>query len=267
MHRFFEGLVPPLHIAHRGGAKVAPENTLAAFDLAVGRDRTDMLELDVHRTRDGVWVVSHDPTVDRCTDGSGEIATLTLQEIHRLDAGHRFTPDEGRTFPFRGQGIRIPTFREVLERFPDLRINVEVKRASEGSEASFVEELRGANGLQRVCCGSEDDALAGRLHALLPDACHFYPREALAAFVIAVKLGEPPPLDPRFSVLDMPLYFQGERLVDATLIDAARAHHRWLNVWTVDDRSEMQRLVTEGVGGIMTDRPDLLRIVLDEARL
>jgi glycerophosphoryl diester phosphodiesterase len=267
MHPFFAGLEPTLHIAHRGGGKLAPENTLAAFTLAVERYRTDMLELDVHRTRDGVWVVSHDPTVDRCTDGSGDIASLTLLEIQRFDAGYRFTPDEGHTFPFRGQGIRIPTFREVLERFADVRLNVDVKRATEGTESSFADDLRAAGALGRMCCGSEDDVLAARLHELLPDACHFYPRDALAEFVLAVRSGEPPPLDPRFSVLDMPLYFGGERLVDAALLEAARLSDRWLNVWTVDDPVEMTRLVREGVGGVMTDRPDLLRIVLDGGRL
>ena len=267
MHPFVSGLEPTLHIAHRGGAKVAPENTLAAFTLAVERYRTDMLELDVHRTRDGVWVVSHDETVDRCTDGAGDIASLTLEEIKRLDAGYRFTPDGGRTFPFRGKGVQVPTLREVLEGFGDVRLNVEVKRATEGIEKSFSDELRHAGALGRVCCGSEDDALAVRLHQLLPEECHFYPRDALAAFVVAVKSGEPPPLDPRFSVLDMPLYFGDERLVDAALLAAVRANERWLNVWTVDDPIEMTRLVREGVGGIMTDRPDLLRSVLDEGRL
>jgi glycerophosphoryl diester phosphodiesterase len=267
MHRFFAGLEPTLHISHRGGSKLAPENTLAAFALAVERYRTDMLELDVHQTRDGVWVVSHDATVDRCTDGSGDIESLTLAEIQRLDAGYRFTPDEGRTFPFRGQGVRIPTLREVLERFADVRLNVEVKRATGDAESSFADELRAAGALERVCCGAEDDLLAARLHQLLPDACHFYPRDALAAFVLAVKSGEPLSLDPRFSVLDMPLYFGGERLLDAALLDAARLNDRWLNVWTVDDPNEMARLVGERVGGVMTDRPDLLRIVLDGGRL
>ena len=267
MHLFFAGLRPTLHIAHRGGAQLAPENTFPAFTLAVEQFQTDMLELDVHRTRDGVWVVSHDETVDRCTDGSGEIAAMALEEIQRIDAGYRFTPDQGRTFPFRGQGVRIPTLREVLERFPHVRLNVDVKRAGEGTESSFADELRAVGALERVCCGAEDDLLAGRLYEALPESCHFYPREALAAFVVAVKSGESAPVDPRFSVLDMPLYFGGERLVDAALLDAARASDRWLNVWTVDDPLEMTRLVREGVGGIMTDRPDLLRSVLDAGRL
>jgi glycerophosphoryl diester phosphodiesterase len=265
-HPFFDGLRPTLHIAHRGGAALAPENTLAAFELAVSRYRTDMLELDVHRTRDGAWVVAHDDTVDRCTDGSGDIAALTLEELQRLDAGHRFTPDGGRTFPFRGMGLHIPTLREVLHRFTGVRINLDVKRAPEGTLPSLAGELRAPEVLNRVCLGTENDALAAELHAVLPEACHFYPRDALAEFVLSVRMGQEPQDDPRFTVLDMPLYFGDERLIDAALLDAARRHRRWINVWTVDDPSEMRRLAGEGVGGIMTDRPDLLRIVLDEPR-
>ena len=76
-------------------------------------------------------------------------------------------------------------------------------------------------------------------------------------------MGEPPPVDPRYTVLDMPLYFGEVRLVDETLVRAAAAHGKWINVWTVDDPHEMRQLVAEGVGGIMTDRPDELRRILD----
>jgi glycerophosphoryl diester phosphodiesterase len=264
VHPFFRGLSPTLHIAHRGGAGLAPENTLPAFEQAVDRYRTDMLELDVQRTRDGVWVVSHDATVDRCTDGHGQIATLTFTELQRLDAGFRFTPDGGATFPHRGRGVRLPSLAEVLERFRSQRINVEVKHAEPGAEATFADEVRRLDATGRICCGAEDDALAERLHSLLPEACHFYPREALTAFVLSVRSGEDPPEDPRYSVLDMPLYFMGERLVDAALLEAARRHGKWINVWTIDEVEEMRRLVREGVGGVMTDWPDRLRAVIDE---
>src|SRR5215470_8949667 len=133
-HAFLEGLRPTLHIAHRGGAHLAPENTLPAFRAAVERWRTDMLELDLHATRDGELVVSHDPTVQRCTDGDGRIADQTFAELQRLDAGFHFSSDGGRTHPFRGQGARMPTFREVLRAFPGLRLNVEVKAEAPGVE-------------------------------------------------------------------------------------------------------------------------------------
>lgn len=260
-HPFLAGLEPTLLIAHRGGAALAPENTLAAFRLALEGFRADVLELDVHLTADGEVVVSHDATVDRCTDGSGPIAGLTLSELSRLDAGHRFSPD-GRTFPFRGTGLRLPTLEEVLRAFPCVRLNVELKADTDGLVSAFAALVRAERAAHRICCGSEHDELAARLHDALPEACHFYPRQALTDFVLAQKAGAEPPRDERYTVLDMPLYFQGARLFDEGLRDTAARLGLWINVWTIDDPEEMRRLADEGVGGIMTDRPDLLRETL-----
>lgn len=261
--RFLEGLRPTLHIAHRGGALLAPENTLPAFEQAARLWRTDVFELDVQRTRDGALVVAHDPTLERCTDGAGRIADHTLAELERLDAGHRFSPDGGRTFPFRGRGVRLVTLRALLRAFPGMRLNVELKPESAGSEEDLAALLRAEGALERVCLGSEADAVGARLHALLPDACHFYPREALTGLVMALKLGAPPPEEDRFHVLDMPTHHEGLELVDAPFLAAAAARGRWVNVWTVDAPEQMRHLVGLGVGGVMTDRPDLLRAVLD----
>lgn len=265
MPKFLQGLKPTLHISHRGGALLAPENTLHAFRMAVERYHTQMLELDVHLTRDGEVVVAHDATLDRCTDGTGPISALTLSELRRLDAGFRFTPDGGRTFPFRGKGVRVPTLREVLLAFPGLRINLEMKPVTPGTEEVLHQVLSAERALELVCMGSEHDSVGERLFARMPDACHFYPRDALAAYVIGLRSGETPEVDPRYTVLDMPLYFGEVRLVDEGFLRTVASHGKWVNVWTVDDPAEMRRLVAEGVGGIMTDRPDLLRQVLDAA--
>jgi len=265
MHPFLKGLSPTLLIAHRGGAALWPENTLLAFQRAVADFRTDMLELDVHRTRDGVLVVSHDPTVDRCTDGQGALNALPLAEVQRLDAGHRFSPDGGRTFPFRGKGLRLPTFREVLDAFPSLRLNVDVKVDEPGIEDDFARVLREASAVDRVCFGSEHDALADRLHRALPEGCLFYPRDALTALVMALhqEPEAPPPDDARYTVLEMPLYFGDVRLVSPGFVEACTRLGKWVYVWTINDEVEMKHLVRARVGGIMTDRPDLLRRVLD----
>ncbi len=264
MHPFFAGLAPTLHISHRGGAALAPENTMAAFSRAAREHRTDMLETDVQMTRDGALVVCHDPTVERCTNGSGEISSMTLDQVQSLDAGYSFSRDGGRTFPFRGRGIRVPSLAEALRAFPTIRWNIELKASSPGIEDAFAKLVRHENIANRVCCGSEDDVLGARIVAALPEACHFYPGNALAEFVLAVRNARPPPLDERYAVLDMPLEYLGVRLIDPALLEAARIHAKWINVWTVDAESEMRRLVAEGVGGIMTDRPDLLRRILDE---
>jgi len=265
MHPFFEGLSPTLHISHRGGAALWPENTLYAFQRAVEDFQTDMLELDLHRTRDGVLVVSHDATVERCTDGGGALRTLTLAQVERLDAGHAFTPDEGRTYPYRGQGLRLPTFHEVLKSFPSMRLNVEIKEDAPGIEHAFAQAVREAGALGRVCFGSEHDALAERLHQALPEGCLFYPRDALTQLVLALHQGEPPPDEPRYTVLDMPLTFGDMRLLTPDFLAACTRQDKWINVWTIDDEEEMRRLVQEGVGGIMTDHPERLRRVLTQA--
>jgi len=261
-HPFLEGLRPTLHIAHRGGALLAPENTLPAFRAAVERWRTDVLELDVHATREGELVVSHDPTVQRCTDGHGRIADHTLAELQRLDAGFHFSSDDAQTHPFRGKGVRMPSFREVLRAFPGVRMNVEVKTEAPGIESAVARLLRTEGALNRVCLGSELDPLGVRLSEAVPEVCAFYPREALTELVLAIKSGARPPDDPRFQVLDMPLDYGEVRLVDAAFLEATAGLGRWVNVWTVDDVDTMRTLVGLGVGGIMTDRPDLLREVL-----
>jgi len=256
------GLHPTLHIAHRGGAGLAPENTMAAFRQAVERWRTDMLELDVRPTRDGHLVVFHDATLDRCTDAAGPVEERTLDALRRLDAGFRFTSDGGRTFPYRGRGVTVPTFTEVLTAFPDLRLNVELKAGPLSAAAIPILAREAQPHKDRLCLGSEDDALAAALHEALPEATHFFPAGALTALVMALKSGGVPPAEPRFEVLDMPFVWQGIRLIDAPFLTACAERGLWVNAWTVDAPEEMRYLVEVGVGGIMTDRPDLLRDVL-----
>lgn len=261
-HPFLRGLTPTLHIAHRGGSALAPENTLPAFRQAVERFRTDMLELDLHLSSDGELVVAHDSTLDRCTDLAGPLREFTYAQLARADAGFRFERDG--SFPFRGQGIVLPRFVDVLRALPGLRINVELKPDNPGIELAFADLVRAERAVERVCCGSESDEQAARLFQALPDACHFFPREALTAFVLSIKGDVEPPVDERFTVLDMPLSYDGLRLVDETFRNAAKGHGKWINVWTIDDPAEMRELRRLRVGGIMTDRPDLLRQVLSE---
>src|SRR5574340_1218890 len=112
---YFAGPTPRV-FGHRGAAALAPENTLPSFALALALG-ADALELDVHGTRDGVIVVIHDDTLERTTKGQGAVRDHTWSALSQLDAGYHFTHD-GRTFPFRGQGVRLPTLDAVLQRFP-----------------------------------------------------------------------------------------------------------------------------------------------------
>ena len=258
--------LPPLHIAHRGGALLYPENTLTAFDAAVRMHRTDAIETDVHLSADGVVMIFHDDTLDRCTSADGPVAARTAAELAAVDAGHHFTADGGRTFPFRGKGIGVPTLAEALHSWPDLPFNIELKSNDPRLVEAFVKLIRGAGAAGRICCGSENDDVGAALAEALPEATHFYPTGPGSAFILTVLQGGKPPLDPRYTVLDMPAEYGGMPLITPRLIEIAAETGRFINVWTIDESAEMHRLLDVGVGGIMTDRPDRLRDVLDARR-
>ncbi|MBI70494.1 MAG: hypothetical protein CME29_02030 [Gemmatimonadetes bacterium] len=123
-HAYFAGA--PLLIAHRGGAKLAPENTMEAFQQAVETWSADILETDARLTLDGRVVLVHDATSNRTCDRSGQISQMKWSEIKTLDAGYHFRDIENE-ISYRGKGVRIPLLEEVLEAFPHTRINVEAK--------------------------------------------------------------------------------------------------------------------------------------------
>ena len=151
-HPYFAGA--PLLVAHRGGARLAPENTLSAFQQAVELWRADVLEMDVRLSADGVVVVIHDATVDRTTDGTGRVAELPWAALRELDAGYRFrSPDGGASF--RGAGVSLPRFDEVLESFPGVRLNVECKTLAAAAPLARLIERHGAS--HRVLIAAERD--------------------------------------------------------------------------------------------------------------
>jgi glycerophosphoryl diester phosphodiesterase len=249
----------PLFFAHRGGSLLAPENTLPAFERGVALG-ADALELDIQTTREGEIVVIHDPTVDRTTDGRGPVSGHVLDEIRRLDAGYRFTPDGGRTFPYRGQGVTIPTLREVLVRFPDRRVNVDLKQSTSPREQRLWELIQELNAEDRVLVASGD------LHAPIVRFRRLTGgRVATSAsapevrrFVIASAMRTARWLRPAYDALQVPETYRGIRVVSPRTIAAAHRLGLEVHVWTVDARADMERLLDMGVDGLMTDRPDIL---------
>ncbi|HEY8326361.1 MAG: glycerophosphodiester phosphodiesterase [Ktedonobacterales bacterium] len=251
-----------LSFAHQGGGLLAPENTLAAFELGASY-APDALELDIQMTRDGEIVVIHDPTVDRVTEGHGPVAAYTLADLQRLDAGYHFTPDGGQTHPFRGQGVRIPTLREVFERFPTLLINIDLKETQEGKEAALWRTIQQAQAIHRVIVGSFVCASLRRFrqftHGVIPtSAC---PGE-VASFLLRQRLRATRGLRPAYMAFQVPEVRSGVRVVSPAFVRAAHGHDLAVHVWTVNERADMERLLDWGVDGIMTDRPDTLAEVL-----
>lgn len=157
-----------LNIAHRGGALLAPEETLEAFQNAfdVG---ADALELDLHSTSDGVIVCLHDDTVDRTTDGTGDVAAMTFDELRGLDAGYSFSTDDGATFPFRGSGLLVPTLEEVLDTFPNKFFVIEIKQDEPSIIADVIDVIAGRDMMGQVILASMTDNVIAEIRASVPD--------------------------------------------------------------------------------------------------
>lgn len=228
----------PLVIAHRGASGYRRENTLAAYALAV-EQQADMIEIDLHRTRDEASVVIHD---ERPAGLAGEIADATLAEVRALDLGG---------------GARIPTFDEVLDAFGQtIAFNVELKRGGHGFyaglEAAAVAALERRGLLSRTLFSSFEDAVLARLAEVAPAS-----RRAL---LLGPKRAERPLERARAVGAEALNPWRG--LATRELVEAAHAEGLAVYVFTVNPEDEMRRLLELGVDGLFTDFPDRLRALL-----
>jgi glycerophosphoryl diester phosphodiesterase len=252
----------PANFAHRGGAGIAPENTLKAFReaLSIG---AGVLELDVHTTADGHVVVIHDDVVDRTTEGTGPVREKTLAELKRLDAGYEFSLDGRRTFPCRDQGIRIPTLVEVYDEFVEVPINIEIKGKRSGIEAAVWRVIEAADAEERTLVVSENMHTIRRFREVSGGRVATASSSVeLIHFKILSSLGLGRFVRPRYRALQGPETYRGLRVVTPGLIRAAHERGLRVDVWTIDSEADMRRLLGYGVDGIMTDRPDILAGVL-----
>ena len=254
----------PVNIAHRGGAKIAPENTLEGFrkGLEVG---AGVIELDVHATADGHVVVLHNPTVDCTTDGAGPVREMTLAEVKRLDAGYRFTPDDGATYPYRGEGVKVPTLEEVYKEFPKVPINIEIKGDRPGIEEAVWRVIEGSGAEGRTLVVSEHSATIRRFREA-PGGGKVATGSSsleLVSFWLLSRLGLGSKSRPPYQALQGPETYKGLRVVTPGFVRAAHDRELRVDVWTIDEEPDMRRLLGYGVDGIMTDRPDVLARVLE----
>ncbi len=239
--------------AHRGGAALAPENTLPAFDrgMALGADG---LEMDVRLSRDGVVVVHHDATLDRTTNGHGPLSDRTARELGELDAGFRFEVDGA--FPLRGTGIRIPRLSDVLTRFPDSRHIVEIKADDHDLAKATIDVIRGAGAVHRIIIGSFHTAPLETVRGLEPRLHTGASKGEIRRELVwsALRLWRH---HPAFRTLQVPEERGGVRVVSRRFIAAAHRNGVEVWVWTVNRLDDIIRLLDWGADGIMTDRPDV----------
>ena len=256
----FAGPTPRL-FAHRGASGETPENTFVAFRRAVELGIV-YAELDVHASRDGVVVVSHDATLERTTDGHGHIQDRSLAELQSFDAGFYFSPDGGRTFPFRGTDVKIPTLVEVLQSFPTLHLTIEIKQTEPAIEEFVIAAVRSCRREEQVILASEHDAALARVRVLAPEIATSFAYGEVVEFIQRVETNQLADYRPPGQALQIPPEFQGISLVTTQTIAAARAFGCETHVWTIDDPQEMDNLLNLGVDGIMSNFPTrLLEVV------
>ena len=233
---------------------------MAAFERAVALGY-QWLETDVHVSRDGVVVAFHDDRLDRVTDRSGTIADLTYAEIRTADAGHRYTLDGGVSFPFRDRGVTVPALSDVLERWPDVHVNIDAK--ADRTVAPLMQLLRRMNALPRVCLASFSDRRLRWMRRLAAaPACTSMGRTAVTVAFLASRAGRMPRL--AAARLQIPVRAGGIRLLDERLVASAHSAGLAVDVWTLNSDGEIRDVVALGVDGIMSDNLELLRRVLVE---
>lgn len=255
MTSFFAGPLPR-RFGHRGAAGTHPENTLPSFEAALELG-AEAFELDVHRTADGEIVVFHDDTLERTTDGRGAIRERTLEELAGLDAGYGFSPDGGRTFPFRGRGIRIPTLRDVLQAFP-VPVIVEIKQVDPPIEEDLARLLQSMKASSRVLVFSLHQEALDRYRALHEEQATGFGPDDVAEFLRRAGSDDWEGYRPPGVAFAVPVRWHGTQIVSGPFVDAAHRAGCEAFVWTINDPREMRDLLDLGVDGLISDYPERL---------
>ena len=262
-HSFFD---KPIQFGcHRGGAKWRPESTVKNFSELVKTYPEVMVECDVRMTKDRRIVVIHDGTVDRTTNGSGEIADMTLAEIRALDAGHDWTNDDGATSPCRGKGYRIPTLAEALAVAPDNNWLVEIKDQPGIDVGLVVREIEKAGMVDRVLLASFNPALMEAAEAMNPAIATCFDSDTRKGLVQALR-GDWAAYEPVDDVFT--LSYRGIARYGITHDDfpTLRAKGIPICAYVINDPEEIRALLDLGVQSMLTDRPDVFSRVLREWR-
>ena len=255
----FSNHVPnrPLTIAHRGGVHLWPENTIYAFQNALDIG-SDVLEMDLYITSDGIPVVIHDDTLDRTTNGSGLVSDFTLTQLQGLDAGYRFTPlNQPNQFPYRGQGIRIPTLEEVFRQFPNTPMIIEIKKDDPVLIRRTGELVQQFNREHLTKVGSFSSRILDDFRNQFPGIETGAGTNEVTLFYVLHRLFLSGYVIPRATGFQVP-EFQGPlHVANRRFIADAQRKGLRVDAWTINDESTMIRLLDAGIDGLITDRPDL----------
>jgi glycerophosphoryl diester phosphodiesterase len=247
----------PRVFGHRGAAGAAPENTIEGFRAALAAG-ADVLEMDVHATRDGAVVVLHDDTVDRTTDGAGHVRSYELSDLRRLDASCRFGALAGHDAGVRGP-LRIPLLEEVLEAFPGVPLNIEIKQSDPPIEALVGELLERHGAFDRVLLAAENHVIMQCIRAMIPEVTTGLSEQESLEFLGRTT---DPTYTPPGVALQVPVTYEGMDIVSQEFVAHAHARGLEVHVWTINDPLEIRWLLDLGVDGIISDLPAVVRSVI-----
>ncbi|MFJ5791464.1 glycerophosphodiester phosphodiesterase [Lysinibacillus sp. NPDC097162] len=258
----------PIILAHRGGAHLEPEHTMLAFEKSAQLG-VDGFEIDIRLTKDEEIIVYHDATVERTTDGYGSVSEMTLAEINALNHGYQFEDLAGE-FPYRDKKVDVVTLRELLESYPNMLINIDIKDAPDTYEGSLmpsklwrlIEELN-----------AEDHVVVTSFYGEQIDRFNLYAqnqvalgagesdvRKAFASF--SSQFGHL--YHPKVDVFQIPPKSGVVSLDSPKFIQFLNNLNIPVHYWTINDSVTMNKLINNGAKGIITDRPDVAVELLQE---
>ncbi|MBI9098807.1 MAG: glycerophosphodiester phosphodiesterase [Spirochaetaceae bacterium] len=254
----------PVVLAHRGDSARYPENTMPAFESAV-KMKVDVIETDVHLTADEQVIIWHDETLERMSGDPRCISQLTWSEIQKVNAGSFFSTDGGKTFPFKDKNITPVLLEELIQKFPRMRFNVDLKDNNLLLTEKYAEILEKNNCQSRVVTASFHKKVLHYFRKLLPEAmtsCTSFEVMRLILLFRSGLLALPFPYKKR--ILQVPEYSGKIKVLSHGFIKYLHKRGLKVQVWTVNDYDEMNRFLDMGVDGIFTDRPALLQDVLQK---
>jgi glycerophosphoryl diester phosphodiesterase len=263
---YYNNIQYPLVIAHQGGDGVWPGDTMYAYENAV-KIGADVLEMDAHITKDSQIVLMHDEKVDRTTDGTGLIEDLTLPELKQLDAAYKWSNDDGKTFPYRDQGIQVPTLEELFQKFPQMRYVIEIKLTQNPIDRPLCDLIRQYGMQDNVVIASFHDEAMRNFRKSCPEVATSAARGEVTKFVLLGKVFLSGLVAPQYQSIQPPYDPKESRnipIMTKRFIREAHAKNIAVEPWTVDDPQLMKQYIEWGVDGIMTDRPDVMIDVLKE---
>lgn len=257
------------NIAHQGGNLEQPDATFVAFDAA-SELNVDVLEMDVHLSKDGHLIVMHDRRVDRTTDGEGAIQDLTLAEIQQLDAAYWWpyhtnkdvekhkVPDD-MTFPYRGKGLSIPTLNEMFQRYPHHRFVIELKDDTEELRSALLEMIGQYNRWDHVLIASFYASTLQEVRKIAPRAQTYAAGGEIRLFYILHMLHLEKLFPYDIDAFAIPMTSGGLNLATKRFVEAAHNAGMLVHYWTINDEDDMTALMEIGADGLMTDYPSVLQ--------